>query len=376
MKAFVWSDKFNTGLATVDEQHRKLVDLINQLGDQIVEDQVSSESIERIFTELFHYVEYHFSEEEAMMQQLGLDDRHLNAHLEIHQDFLKEMLAFYGHTSAESIQEVEHMLDFLIHWLVYHILGIDQEMAQQAQAIEQGLSAQAAYNNVQAAQDGITETLIVALNGLFKLVTDRNKELIELNQSLEQKVVERTQDLILANQKLKELASTDVLTGLPNRRYAMRRLSDLWTLSLLEEQPLVSMMIDADYFKAVNDTCGHEAGDQVLCALSRTLKDSFRNDDIVCRLGGDEFFVICPNTDLTGGRYIAELVRQAVAEMHLSFEGGAWHGSISVGVAARTATMSNYEELILAADRSVYAAKKAGRNCVAASQQISLSELT
>ncbi len=111
---------------------------------------------------------------------------------------------------------------------------------------------------------------------------------------------ERTRQLVEANKQLEVLSYTDALTQLPNRRCAIQTLKELWNDASLADAPLVCIMIDADYFKQVNDSCGHEAGDVVLKELSHTLKHSFRSDDIVCRLGGDEFLVICPNTDLAG----------------------------------------------------------------------------
>ena len=153
---------------------------------------------------------------------------------------------------------------------------------------------------------------------------------------------------------------------LPNFQIdAMQCLSALWDESIQMELPLVCVMIDADHFKAVNDECGHDVGDKVLIELSKTLLHSFRNDDIVCRLGGDEFFAICPNTDLKGGMHISEFVCNAVSELRVSIGVNKnWYGSVSIGVSLKTSNISDYEELIKTADKGVYAAKQAGKNCV------------
>ena len=125
------------------------------------------------------------------------------------------------------------------------------------------------------------------------------------------------------------------------------------------------MLIDADGFKQVNDSAGHEAGDLVLKALAACLGHAFRTDDLVCRLGGDEFVVLCPNTDLAGALHIAEIARQDVAAMVVAAGSSQWRGSVSIGVAVRTGAMPGAEALIKAADDAVYAAKRRGRNCVA-----------
>lgn len=123
-------------------------------------------------------------------------------------------------------------------------------------------------------------------------------------------------------------------------------------------------MVDADHFKEVNDTFGHDAGDDVLRELSKALAHTVRSDDIVCRLGGDEFLIICANTDQEGGMHIAELARATVSVLRVPTGDAAWPGSISAGVAARSAEMGNHEALIKRADEGVYAAKRDGRNCV------------
>ena len=131
-----------------------------------------------------------------------------------------------------------------------------------------------------------------------------------------------------------------------------------------KDSPLVCMMIDADNFKEINDTYGHDAGDAVLIELAKTIQYTLRNDDTVCRLGGDEFFVICPNTDKKGGMHIAELIRKTVSKLRVATGGEPWYGSISVGVASRLPDMKSCDELIKAADKGIYAAKAAGKNCV------------
>jgi len=145
----------------------------------------------------------------------------------------------------------------------------------------------------------------------------------------------------------------------------MQQLAALWEESVAQNTSLACMMIDADHFKEINDTSGHDAGDKVLRELSRTLQHAVRTDDIVCRLGGDEFFVICPNTPMDGALQVAEHTRKTVAALRVPVEKGEWVGSISVGVAIRQPDMTSLDELIKVADQGVYAAKENGRNCVA-----------
>ncbi len=364
MESFRWGKHFVTGLSEVDNQHHKLVDIINQFGNLLAENDVQMQDVKSLFGELADYAVYHFQEEEKLMEEVKVDARHQDHHLRIHKSFLEDVTSLYSGISQDNLDQADTLLQFLIHWLAYHILGQDQDMGRQIKAIQSGMSPHEAYDKLEQQRDSATAPLTDALNGLFEVVSARNRELKHLNESLEAKVAARTRELSEANLQLEELSLTDVLTGLPNRRHAMRRLSTLWDEALQNNSPLVCMMIDADHFKEVNDTYGHDAGDAVLIALARSLQHSLRNDDVVCRLGGDEFLIICPNTDKEGGLHIAELTRKTISELRVSTGGEPWHGSISVGVASRLHDMGSFEELIKLADKGVYAAKESGKNCV------------
>ncbi len=318
--------------------------------------------IEKLFGELAAYAQYHFAEEESLMEKIGIDARHLEHHRHEHVSFLQEVTQM--HESVTPDRE-KSLLKFLVYWLAYHILGSDQSMAKQIAAIESGLSASDAYMTEERMKEGAVEPLLHALTGLFQQVSERNRELFQLAQTLETRVTERTHELAVANLQLEEIALTDVLTGLPNRRHVMRRLERAWKESIEERTPLACMMVDADGFKQVNDNYGHDAGDEVLRLLSRNLRYAVRTDDVVSRLGGDEFFILCPQTDLKGAMLIAEKMRVAIAELRVPTGKGEWCGSISVGVAVRNDTMRDMQDLVKAADEGVYSAKRNGRNCVA-----------
>jgi hemerythrin len=365
MDSFIWDKHFVTGLTEVDEQHHHLVDVINQFGGLLTRPEGATfDDIEKVFGELAAYTKYHFAEEESLMDKAGVDQRHGEHHRLEHVKFFEEVAQMHAAISRENPDTAKPLLKFLIYWLAYHILGSDQCLAKQIAAIRAGQTPEVAYLAEERMKEGAVEPLLHALNGLFKQVSERNRELQLLNQTLESRVVERTEELALANRQLEEIALTDVLTGLPNRRFAMQQLALAWDESVKEDSPLACMMIDADGFKQINDNHGHDAGDEVLRQLSRNLRYALRTDDIVCRLGGDEFFVICPRTQHDGAGRLAEKMRQAIAALRVPAGKGEWRGSISIGVAARKAGMTNFEALIKAADENVYVAKKNGRNCV------------
>lgn len=364
MKSFTWDELFETGLREVDQQHQQLVSLINKFSSCLSENNVQLHMLETVIQDLLDYSNFHFQEEEKLMVQSGLDHRHLEQHFDAHKNFLSEVLSIKSTISPENPGMAKYLLKFLTHWLAYHILGMDQNMARQLNLLKSGVSAERAYEIENTESDRSTEPLLKALNGLFTQVSKRNRQLKELNETLESRIEERTRELSEANRNLKAISLTDLLTQLPNRRYALSQLALLWEESIQTREDLVCIMIDADNFKEVNDTYGHDAGDRVLVELASTLRNSFRTDDIVSRLGGDEFLIICPKTDKQGGIYIAETTLKTVSNLRIATGGKPWIGSISMGVAYYKPEMQSFEELIKAADRAVYAAKKAGKNCI------------
>jgi diguanylate cyclase (GGDEF)-like protein/hemerythrin-like metal-binding protein len=364
MSAFQWNQSFVTGLGAVDSQHQHLVRLINRLGDGLADNRVSAGDLEALLQELVEYAGYHFKEEEDLMARASMDPRHVDAHKAAHAGFIEEVELLRKGVDTESPAAARRLLDYLSHWLAYHILGQDQNMAAQLKAIAVGASPAEAYEAEEEADEGATGPLLAALSGLFEQVSERNRELIQLTQALEERVQQRTRELVEANRKLEALSLTDPLTGLPNRRHARTWLETLWKESESDGHPLACIMLDADHFKEVNDTHGHDAGDRVLIELARTLRDALRTDDLVFRLGGDEFLVICPRTDQQGGLQVAERIHQSIAELRVPTGDSHWTGSASIGLAERKPPMRHPDELIKLADRGIYLAKQYGRNCI------------
>lgn len=169
-------------------------------------------------------------------------------------------------------------------------------------------------------------------------------------------------ELAVSNRRLQEVALTDALTGFPNRRYAIERVQQEWSVSSRTRRPLSAMVVDVDQFKQYNDNHGHDVGDSVLRQVARSVKGALRAQDIVARTGGDEFLVICPDTGLDAALACAERVRFAVECARLGLAGVLMHASVSIGVATREAGMGDPDGLIKRADQGLYLAKQNGRN--------------
>lgn len=175
-------------------------------------------------------------------------------------------------------------------------------------------------------------------------------------------------ELAVSNRRLQEVALTDALTGFPNRRFFSERLLQEWAASLRSKRPLSCIVLDVDHFKQINDSYGHDVGDAVLRQVSMAIRSAVRTHDLVARIGGDEFVVLCPDSSIESAMVCAERVRRAVETAQLA--SGSLHLSLSIsaGVACRDAAVPDADSLFKRADQGLYMAKQAGRNRTAAPQ--------
>jgi len=164
-----------------------------------------------------------------------------------------------------------------------------------------------------------------------------------------------------AERRLRRMAATDALTGLPNRT----RLEQIYTGHMsVERLPLALLMIDLDHFKRINDNHGHGAGDTVLRAVAAIMRDRIRDSDFVCRLGGEEFCVLLPAADLFAARELAERIRDAIETLECREREAVLRLTVSIGIAIAEDAAVSLDTLLHAADQNLYRAKLGGRNQV------------
>lgn len=188
----------------------------------------------------------------------------------------------------------------------------------------------------------------------------RETDLVTANETLEENI----REIDLLQQQLMEQANRDSLTGLYNRRYLDSTLERELTRCKREGHSLALIMIDIDHFKKINDTYGHQAGDEVLIRFSATLGRMARGSDMACRYGGEEFLLLMPTMQLDIACERAEALRAEFGTMAVSFGDSRIQTTISIGIAVYPEHGKSAEDLIRSADRALYRAKHTGRNRV------------
>jgi diguanylate cyclase (GGDEF)-like protein len=184
-------------------------------------------------------------------------------------------------------------------------------------------------------------------------------------KALQEALAERERELSEMNDKLLHMSLTDGLTGVDNRRALEQQLHQMFEHSYRLHEPISCVMCDIDHFKKVNDTYGHQAGDEVLKQFAHILKGEAREIDRVGRYGGEEFLLLLPGTVLDAAVTFAERLRQRVEEHTFTYEGGTLQRTMSCGVAAWPhPRVSDAEAMLRSADDALYVAKELGRNRV------------
>ncbi len=162
--------------------------------------------------------------------------------------------------------------------------------------------------------------------------------------------------------ELDQMSRTDHLTGLFNRRHTEERLRAFDAGAMRHGYPLSVLLVDVDHFKTVNDTLGHQAGDEVLVAIGQRLQGGMRLEDVLGRWGGEEFLLVLPYTSAEQAVVLAERLRRLVSDTAIEVDGHALTVTVSVGGAA--AERPGDHDLVALADVALYHAKEAGRDCV------------
>lgn len=176
-----------------------------------------------------------------------------------------------------------------------------------------------------------------------------------------QAVIEDVTDRITLEAKLRQLSVTDPLTDVYNRRELDRVLDQEFQRGQRYSHPFAVILIDIDHFKVINDTYGHDAGDNTLRAIANTLRDTLRQTDVLGRWGGEEFLIVCPSTDLTGASHLANTLRSRIANLALDDSKPV---TISIGVASLDTDDTQVSDVLKRADLALYDAKRNGRNQV------------
>jgi diguanylate cyclase (GGDEF)-like protein len=166
--------------------------------------------------------------------------------------------------------------------------------------------------------------------------------------------------------KIYRMATIDAGTQIFNRNYLLEALETEFTFSRAYDRPLAVIYYDLDFFKRINDAHGHSCGDFVLSESAQVAKSCVRKDDVIGRLGGEEFLVVLPNADEATARELAERIRAAVEEHRFVFEGKSLSVTLSIGVSEIQPAFKSYKDLLDDADRKLYQSKNQGRNRVTA----------
>lgn len=183
-------------------------------------------------------------------------------------------------------------------------------------------------------------------------------------QRLQRKHYQLVLDLQDANGRLEHLASTDALTSIMNRRSFVDALEREYRRCMRHKEDLALVLFDLDYFKEINDTHGHPAGDAVLRAMAQAVLEQIRKEDYFARLGGEEFALLLPETDPPHANQFSERIRQTIENLRVAFQNTQIAVTASFGVTYLHSKDEDEDSVFIRADRALYEAKKKGRNKV------------
>lgn len=359
---FPWNENFETGINEIDEQHKKLIILLNKLANTLTQEK--EYEVEETFNELANYAEYHFKCEEEIWNKYLKDELLVLKHKDTHSSFLPKVIELKENNKDKSFHEiVEDILLFLIRWLAFHIIDEDKRLAFIIKAIEEdNKDIKEAIYQTDNIMSGSMKNLLEAILKMYDNLSLKAISLIRERKAR----VKAQKELKEINKKLEQLSITDQLTDLYNRRYFEETFEKELKRTKRDKKFFGVILFDIDYFKKLNDHYGHLEGDEALKSISNCLKNTCkRPSDFIFRIGGEEFCIISINEKKEDIYNLANIVQQSINEMKIENIKSlvSDYLTISAGVESLIPTNEdNIDTIMKNADEKLYKAKENGRD--------------
>jgi diguanylate cyclase (GGDEF)-like protein len=288
---------------------------------------------------------------------------------------LSWLLAEQGFDS--SVAHPPRAVDQTLRWLVPDLLLVDGDDPELAAIVRRVRSesrfaamriiaaTRADGNGPAPVPDGVDDFVGKPYRAVEVLIRVRSQLRAAEELARARTAVETLETTMADNRRLEELATTDPLTRVLNRRALADRLAIEMDRARRYASELAILLIDIDYFKRVNDTAGHLAGDEVLCEIANCIQSAMRTVDIVARYGGEEFVLILPETSPVGAATFAERLRANIEDHEFTAGGGPIRLTVSIGLSTfPAADIASADDFFARADAAMYRAKQGGRNQV------------
>jgi diguanylate cyclase (GGDEF)-like protein/hemerythrin-like metal-binding protein len=369
-EVFPWNDNFNTGNPVIDEQHQKLVALLNNLANTLVNNHPLE--VEFAFSELAKYADYHFAAEEEIWGRYLEGDEWFHVHQQSHGDFLPQVLEIRDRDSGRPLDQIiAETVKFLIRWLAFHIINDDKRYAMVVAEMAEGKTIEEAKLNSHTKMSASSvRVLIDTVLAMYDSMSTQALNLLREQRArmqAESRLKQAYLELETANRRLEELSITDQLTKLHNRRHFDFILEKELSRARRESSTLTLILLDIDHFKMLNDSYGHPVGDVALIKVGSKLQEICRRSgDYVFRIGGEEFAVLaCGEIKNNSVEGFAEIIRREIAALKIpnGIDDRVESLTVSLGVVSKVPDSSDTGDVFLReADRRLYAAKEGGRN--------------
>lgn len=328
MDLFVWDRGFSTGLQAMDDQHRGLIDIFNELHRTQFDIHYPADKRElamrRAFDRLMAYARAQFASEEALMAEKGVDEHHQFVHRRQHEQFIRNLREMWN--ERETLPDLNaRMMGFLSSWIGLHVLGVDPAMTRQLQQIDAGVSPAEAYEREASVSDKGLRAILNMIGRLYQDLSAQNHAQVQAQQALTH-----------LSERLEVHARFDELLQVANRRYFDQRLSEEVARSFRGEDPVSVLAVTLDFFPNYGNQLGLPAADACLQAVTQAVASAMkRTTDLVARHGPHELVVMMPETDRHGAAQAAHRVVESIAGLQLPHpdSGVAPVVTASVGVA-------------------------------------------